>query len=43
MCLDTPEEKNSTYKGVAVLSMALIGMQDPIGNEMILRSLNHIL
>jgi hypothetical protein len=25
-CLDTPDEKNPTYKAVAILSMALIAM-----------------
>ena len=41
--MDTPDEKNTGYKGVAVISMAMIAMQDPIGSEMLLRSLNHIL
>lgn len=40
--LDTDDKTNNSYKAAAVLSMALIGMQDPIGSEMLLRSFNHM-
>lgn len=41
--MDSIEEKENPHKGVSVLAMAMIAMQDPVGNEMLLRSLNHIL
>jgi 26S proteasome regulatory subunit N1 len=43
LCSETGDEKAQEHKGLAVLGMAMIAMQDQIGSEMLLRSLNHIL
>lgn len=43
LCSETGDEKAHEHKGLAVLGMAMIAMQDQIGSEMLLRSLNHIL
>ena len=42
-CVEHLEESKSQHQQVAVLSIALIASSEEIGNEMAMRSLNHIL
>lgn len=37
------EEKNSAFQGMAVVSIGLIAMSEEVGNEMAVRSMNHLL
>jgi 26S proteasome regulatory subunit N1 len=42
-CIDHLEEKDSAFQALAVLGIALIASSEDIGNEMALRTMNHIL
>jgi 26S proteasome regulatory subunit N1 len=42
-CLEHLEEKDAAHQAAAVLSIALIASSEEIGNEMVVRSMNHIL
>jgi len=43
MCAEKVEEKDSINLQVAIIGIALIASSEDIGNEMVMRSLNHIL
>ena len=42
-CSDKLEEKDSAHQAVAVLGIGLIAASEEIGNDMALRSMNHLL
>eukprot|EP00331_Platyophrya_macrostoma_P004406 CAMPEP_0176425046 /NCGR_PEP_ID=MMETSP0127-20121128/11180_1 /TAXON_ID=938130 /ORGANISM="Platyophrya macrostoma, Strain WH" /LENGTH=873 /DNA_ID=CAMNT_0017806181 /DNA_START=32 /DNA_END=2653 /DNA_ORIENTATION=+ len=42
-CIEHLEEKDSAFQAVAVLGIALIASSEEIGNEMVGRTLNHLL
>jgi len=42
-CIDHLEEKDAAHQALAVLGIGLIASSEDIGNEMALRSLNHLL
>jgi len=42
-CLEHLEEKDAAHQAVAVVGLALIASNEEIGNEMALRSMNHLL